>query len=116
MRRMYSENQLKEVVNKGIQSGDIEIPSGGTQLYSHSIHFGDYYFKCLSQKATAFTNVNDMVKNTISYYDAREFDPTSGYPVIMLGYDASALKMIYISGTTISQASGTDITDVVTPL
>lgn len=32
MRRMYSENQLKEVVNKGIQEGDIEIPSGGIIL------------------------------------------------------------------------------------
>ena len=34
MRRMYSENQLKEVVNKGIESG--EIPSGG-KLYRHQI-------------------------------------------------------------------------------
>lgn len=25
MRRMYSENQLKEVVNKGIQNGEIEV-------------------------------------------------------------------------------------------
>ena len=26
MRRMYSENQLKEVVNKGIQDGSVELP------------------------------------------------------------------------------------------
>lgn len=32
MRRMFSENQLKEIVNKGIQSGEIEIPSGGIIL------------------------------------------------------------------------------------
>lgn len=30
MRRMYSENQLKEVVNKGIQEGEIEIPKEPT--------------------------------------------------------------------------------------
>ena len=28
MRRMFSEKQIKEIVNQGIQSGDIEIPSG----------------------------------------------------------------------------------------
>ena len=36
MRRMFSEKQVKELVNQGIEEGSIHIPSGGTKLYKHS--------------------------------------------------------------------------------
>ena len=32
MRKMFSENQIKSIVNQGIESGEI---SGGTKLYKH---------------------------------------------------------------------------------
>lgn len=34
MRKMFSENQIKNIVNQGIESGEI---SGGTKLYKHNV-------------------------------------------------------------------------------
>lgn len=39
MRRMFSEKQVKDLVNQGIEDGEISIPSGGTKLYKHRITF-----------------------------------------------------------------------------
>ena len=36
MRRMYTDNNVVDVVNKAIEDGDIEV-SGGTQLYKHTV-------------------------------------------------------------------------------
>ena len=38
MRKMFSENQIKNIVNQGIKSGEI---SGGTKLYRHTIILED---------------------------------------------------------------------------
>lgn len=56
MRKMYSENQVKEIVNKGIESGEIPIPSGGTQLYQHK----------LIQTNTIYIIVIDTIESNIA--------------------------------------------------
>lgn len=40
MRRMYSENQVKEIVNQGIESGEIELPPDVEQAQSGTIASG----------------------------------------------------------------------------
>ena len=77
MRRMYSENQLKEVVNKGIQEGAIEIPISETKLYNHIVLVGEtndpednpwLVFMFQSTKASYTKNeIEDFVKNVASF-------------------------------------------------
>ena len=35
----FNKKEVVEIVNKGIQEGEIEIPAGGTKLYKHSFVF-----------------------------------------------------------------------------
>lgn len=60
MRRMYSEKQIKGIVNKGIEAGEIEIPAGGTQLYKHIVTVGieasfSVELMIISTKSTSYT-------------------------------------------------------------
>ncbi len=86
---------------------------GGTTLYKHSIHMGDFYFDAVSTKSTAFVDINDMYKNAMSYYNGKQYDPTNGMPTLILGYDAANLKLLYVDGTTITGYSDTSFTDTV---
>ena len=73
MRRMYSENQLKEVVNKGIQEGTIEIPSGGTQLYKHIYSNQDF-----TEILTFISNKQDILTDESNIVSCFNYDYGSG--------------------------------------
>lgn len=70
MRRMYSENQLKDVVNKGIQSGEIEIPSGGTKLYKHTFTVANFInfvvYSNSNEPITSLTLLDAIIEGTES--------------------------------------------------
>lgn len=64
MRRMFSENQIKSLVNKGIEDGEI---SGGTKLYAHLIFddSGTNGITIISNKKEKFTK--EKLKEGILY-------------------------------------------------
>lgn len=75
MRKMYSTNQIINTVNKGIESGQVEIPAGGTQLYKHVATGklnvqGDIYtfrFTFITTRKTSLVGVSiDTFSNFIS--------------------------------------------------
>ena len=73
MRKMFSKNQIKEIVNQGIESGDVQV---GTKLYEHSI-----YFEFDSdQSDTGLTLPIYIISNNPNPYSLNDFS-------VMLGHD-----------------------------
>ena len=33
----FNKDEVKQIVNEGIQTGDVKVPAGGTKLYQHFV-------------------------------------------------------------------------------
>ena len=88
MRKMFSKNQIKDIVNQGIESGEI---SGGTKLYLHEIRIND----------VATYNIITTFKEEITYdtdnliSSALAIDNDNGYACVF-DYDGDCFY--YFSG------------------
>lgn len=116
MRRMYSENQLKEVVNKGIQEGAIQV---GTKLYKHELeidHNGYYVMITTDKNSYVGGDLYDIItgSNVINFYAyIDDFN-------MILGISSDGQDLYYINSSGVLSTlslSDTEVTnDDVTPL
>ena len=72
---MFSENQIKNIVNQGIESGDI---SGGTKLYKHFITDGVNEINIISTSKEKYTEqlfevMSNDILLIILYDDANSY-------------------------------------------
>lgn len=95
MRRMFSENQIKNIVNQGIQEGEIQV---GTKLYVRK-------YSCADQDQTYYiefeivTPLKDIpeegleadIENAISIRNA--VDKNNSYDLVYLGKYTSGEKL-----------------------
>ena len=119
MRKMFSENQIKSIVNQGIESGEI---SGGTKLYKHTIELEDadgnqYMFVLVNTDNTHYT-IDSSINNDSGII---QYSVDNGMGVGILVYSliisSGALTMLFIddSGTPDNKQNDTlvDFTDTV---
>ena len=68
MRKMFSEKQIKNIVNQGIESGEI---SGGTKLYLHTLYFESsgftiYIVSSIEDVAQSGTDIDSLIEHATS--------------------------------------------------
>ena len=107
MRKMFSKNQIKEIVNDGIQSGEIEI---GTKLYLHEISIiDDDIFEAVVTILSTKENI-EQVEDLLSAVIVSNTYPDAD-PVIVFKfyYDGTYVNAKGIIATDGSLVERTDI-------
>ena len=109
MRRMYSENQLKEVVNKAIQSGEIEV---GKKIYQHLLELTDgaqiYIYNNSNEKIDTLDGL-DLMDSAVSLFPPMIYIDSVGVSVPILHYESYVVA--YSNGSSSIQSK--DLTDYI---
>ena len=124
---MFSKNQIKSIVNDGIESGEIQIPNA-TQLYKHHLSFtfvGDEDTYSGSLDLIAITNdsmvesigLEDIVSSAIILTNVDEnnyvVNPTT---ILDYGFTEDILREFIGNKFEFDDLSIGNITDTITPL
>ena len=128
MRKMFSENQIKNIVNQGIESGEI---SGGTKLYKHELNFEFNDSTNLVTPLWIISNVKESYADLFNEYHEVMIQPQSGLIMATDEDNNTILIQLYIyidndhpcvdiscidSSFNLSQQEFSSISDGVTPL
>lgn len=114
----FNKKEVAEVVNKGIQSGEIEIPSGGTKLYKHTITHAGPTIVIINLEDTSITKDNIMTK----FYECISCYVKGVSPQRKMIYDAFEKTLYYVayqgsmSPLSIDTSTMANVNDEVTPL
>ena len=100
MRRMFSEKQIKSLVNEGIESGEI---NGGTKLYLHEISFGVLDSSNLSTQILVYgtSPLYLICSREQPFESVQEFGQLNQYEIIKLTSDDNCpfVSVNYDNGT-----------------
>ena len=116
MRKMFSENQIKSIVNQGIESGDVQV---GTKLYKHTIEVetNDSWLtiNCITNNATI-----DTEYTIISFGDSIDENSGTHIYVLSLSIVSNTLEATYLDSDgaiqSIVNETITEINDQAIPL
>ena len=121
MRKMYSENQIKKLVNDGIESGEIQVP-GGTKLYHHSLRIESDYTYNISvistQEEPYITPTDSALELQLCYQGVINiFDDDQVKAISYVDLEAGDTGYIYYAnGDTASVSNLASVSDEVTSL
>ena len=94
MRKMYSENQVKEIIKEAMESGEI---SGGTQLYKHYLSLG---FDIINNNTDRIDNLPTLASAVNSALALINYNDAGTNYIVMHGQFVGSKTILTLMKTT----------------